>query len=598
MILRTSKLEARSPCIDIKPWPVKSNGEMKPILLLVFGGVAAALNGWSADVDFSRDIRPILELNCIKCHGGEQHKGGLKLDTRAAALKGGDTKTALIPGKPQESPMYTTTILPKDDEKAMPPKGERLSKSETDKLKSWIEAGASWPENLTLTAVRKIEFVNDIQPILEFHCVACHQEGHAKAGLRLDRKNLALKGSENGPVIVPGKSKESKLYTSTILPKDHEDLMPPANKGGPLPKETTDSLRDWIDQGAQWPEGIVLSPKKLETTPGGDPIALVSDIHKKIMANLDVKEPKDMAAYSVTVPGTTVKFDMVPIPGGEFAMGSPESEPGHRPDESPQHRVIIEPFWMGIHEVTWNEYELFMFPEEEKKMRVARKYPAGLDVVADAVSRPTTPYVEMSFGMGKDGYPAISMTQHAANTYCKWLSAKTGQYYRLPTEAEWEYACRAGTKTAYSFGDDPSKLGEYAWFNVNSDGKYQKVGKKKPNPWGLYDMHGNVTEWCLDQYEPDSYKQFKDAVTEPWIRATKPYPHVVRGGSWDDDSTALRSAARRGSSKVWKQQDPQLPKSIWFHTDAQFVGFRIIRPLKVPAAEELHKYWTSGVERD
>jgi formylglycine-generating enzyme required for sulfatase activity len=191
------------------------------------------------------------------------------------------------------------------------------------------------------------------------------------------------------------------------------------------------------------------------------------------------------------------------------------------------------------------------------------------------------------------------MTQHAANTYCKWLSAKTGNFYRLPTEAEWEYACRAGTTTAYSFGDDAAQLGDYAWYTDNSDGKYQKVGTKKPNPWGLYDMHGNVVEWTLDQYDPDTYKQFVGKVVEePWIKATTPYPHSVRGGSWDDGPEALRSAARRGSNKSWKMQDPQLPKSIWYHTDAQFLGFRIIRPLKVPSAEELSKYWTSGVQKD
>ena len=98
----------------------------------------------------------------------------------------------------------------------------------------------------------------------------------------------------------------------------------------------------------------------------------------------------------------------------------------------------------------------------------------------------------------------------------------------------------------------PSKLGEYAWFGKNSDFKYQKVGKKKPNPWGLYDMYGNVAEWCLDQYDPDYYKQFANAVADnPWNRATKPYPHAVRGGSWDDDDAAmLRSAARRPSGPL------------------------------------------------
>ena len=105
----------------------------------------------------------------------------------------------------------------------------------------------------------------------------------------------------------------------------------------------------------------------------------------------------------------------------------------------------------------------------------------------------------------KGKQPAISMTHHAAMEYCRWLSAKTGKTYRLPTEAEWEYACRAGTKTAYSFGDDPTKLGEYAWYADNSDGTPQIGGKKKPNPWGLYDMHGNVAEWCVDQYDKDFY---------------------------------------------------------------------------------------------
>jgi len=239
-----------------------------------------------------------------------------------------------------------------------------------------------------------------------------------------------------------------------------------------------------------------------------------------------------------------------------------------------------------------------MFPDEERKFKGEIATDSNVDKISDAVARPTKPYVEMSFGMGKDGYPAISMTQHAANKYCEWLSAKTGQYYRLPTEAEWEYACRAGTTTAFSWGDDPSAASTYAWFEKNSDFKYQKVGRKKPNPWGLYDMHGNVAEWCLDQYVPD-YTKFTGSVTEePWVQATKPYPHAVRGGSWDDTPEKLRSSARRASDKSWKQQDPQLPKSIWYHTDAQFLGFRIVRPLKVPPPDELSKYWTSGVEKE
>jgi formylglycine-generating enzyme required for sulfatase activity len=281
-------------------------------------------------------------------------------------------------------------------------------------------------------------------------------------------------------------------------------------------------------------------------------------------------------------------------------MGSSDSEAGRQPDEGPVHEVKIAPFWMGRHEVTWNEFEMFMYPAEEKRTREKMKIEESVNTLTDAVSRPTQPYVEMSFGMGKDGFPAISMTQHAANKFCQWLSAKTGNFYRLPTEAEWEYACRAGTTTAYSFGDDASQLGEYAWTAANSDWKYQLVGTKKPNPWGLHDMHGNVMEWTLDQYDPDYYKLFAETiVTNPWNRATAPYPHAARGGSWDDEDLALfRSAARRGSDSSWKAQDPQLPKSVWYHTDAQFLGFRVVRPLRVPPPEELDKYWTSGVEKD
>ncbi|MEP6664544.1 MAG: SUMF1/EgtB/PvdO family nonheme iron enzyme, partial [Verrucomicrobiota bacterium] len=280
-------------------------------------------------------------------------------------------------------------------------------------------------------------------------------------------------------------------------------------------------------------------------------------------------------------------------------------------DEGPQHKVKLDPFWMGEHEVTWDEYELFMYPEEKKKAEDGT-YTSD---ASDAVARPTKPYVEMSFGMGKNGFPAISMTQHGANKYCEWLSAKTGHFYRLPTEAEWEYAARAGTTTKYFFGDDPAQLEEYAWYAKNSGtirtnavgrvitdmAKYQKVGLKKPNPWGLYDIYGNVAEWCLDAYDPGYYLQGKEGVSNPWNKATKPYPHVVRGGGWNDDygaSADLRSAARIASGKQWKMQDPNLPKSIWFLTDAQFLGFRLVRPLKVPTAEEMKNYWNSGVEKE
>ena len=304
-------------------------------------------------------------------------------------------------------------------------------------------------------------------------------------------------------------------------------------------------------------------------------------------AEAEAKTEKEMKPYKQIISSTEVSFEMAPIPGGEFVMGSPDSETKRNKDEGPQHKVKIEPFWIGKHEVTWDAYDIWSFELDIQRRKILKLPSTKLDKFADVVTRPTKPYTDMTFDMGHDGYPAICMTQLAAKTYCKWLSAKTGHYYRLPTEAEWEYACRAGTKTVYFFGDDPKKLDDYAWHYGNSDDTYHKVGKKKPNPWGLYDIHGNVAEWVLDQHSPGYYKQFaKKAAVSPLNVATKLFPRVVRGGSWDDYPEVLRSSARVGSSKEWKNQDPQLPQSIWYHTDALHVGFRIVRPLRVPSAKE------------
>ena len=295
--------------------------------------------------------------------------------------------------------------------------------------------------------------------------------------------------------------------------------------------------------------------------------------------------------YIQNIPGTPEVIEMAFIPGGTFSMGSPKSEQGHFGDEGPQHLVEVAPFWMGKFEITWDLYELFISRGIDKK-RPATVSGKEVEIDVAAVSGATQPYTEMSFGMGVEGYPAICMTQLAAVKFCEWLSAMTGNFYRLPTEAEWEYACRAGTKTAYSFGDTPSNLDIYAWHEGNSGGAYHKVGQKEPNPWGLYDMHGNVSEWTLDQYVPTVYNTRKrKTVDNPLQTPTKTYPRVVRGGAWSDKPNRLRSAARRPSSKKWKKRDPQIPKSLWWHTDAPFVGFRVVRPLETPSPLEQNKYW-------
>ncbi|MFO1093679.1 MAG: formylglycine-generating enzyme family protein [Planctomycetaceae bacterium] len=303
----------------------------------------------------------------------------------------------------------------------------------------------------------------------------------------------------------------------------------------------------------------------------------------------------EMKPYTQRLRHTEVSFDMVPIKGGVFVMGSPDSEKGRAEDEGPQHPVRVEPFWMGKCEVTWDEYDTWRLRIDEQRRKLIGRKPDAVDMAADAVTRTTKEYQPMDFGMGHDGFPAISMTQLAAKSYCVWLTVKTGQYYRLPTEAEWEYACRAGTTTAYSWGDDPAAIEEYAWYYENSSNeeRYHKVGLKKANPWGLHDIHGNVAEWTLDRYEPDFYAKF--SATEPAIFPVclpigDEYPRVARGGSWKDDPELLRSAARLSSSEDWKIQDPQLPQSKWYLTDAQFLGFRVVRPLVQPTEEQIKQF--------
>jgi formylglycine-generating enzyme required for sulfatase activity len=311
--------------------------------------------------------------------------------------------------------------------------------------------------------------------------------------------------------------------------------------------------------------------------------AMVAPLFLEPSVVAQAAQATELKPYVEKIAGSDVKFEMLPIPGGTFVMGSPESEEGRKEDEGPQHEVIIKPFWMGKCEVTWDEFDFYAQSQQS-----IRKEGEGLGEAkmsdVEGVTRPTPPYTDMTFGYGHRTNPAICMSHHAAMEYCRWLSGKTGKPYRLPTEAEWEYACRAGTKTACSFGDDPSKLDDYAWYAENSDFKPRKVGQKKPNPWGLLDMHGNVAEWVIDHYSKDFYQQLaaagKPALQPVLVPTEKKFAHVVRGGSWDEDAAGLRSAARRASNREWLRQDPQRPQSIWWLTDAEFVGFRVVRPVE------------------
>jgi formylglycine-generating enzyme required for sulfatase activity len=269
-------------------------------------------------------------------------------------------------------------------------------------------------------------------------------------------------------------------------------------------------------------------------------------------------------------------------------MGSPEDEAERRKDEGPVHAVRLSDFWISTLEIPWDVYELFVYRTADSPA----ENQGEVTLEIDGISGATMPYVNYN----KPGYPAINITQYAASQFCKWLTAKTGHYYRLPTEAEWEYACRAGSEDAFYFGTTSKSIASYALYKGNSDGKLHKGGMKEPNALGLYDMHGNVAEWVIDRYNRNGYPHHTDMVTDPLQLGEELYPRVVRGGSYKDKPARLRSAARGYSKRSWKKRDPQSPKSLWWHTDAIHVGFRIVRPRALPAQSELIKYWIEPIK--
>jgi formylglycine-generating enzyme required for sulfatase activity len=291
--------------------------------------------------------------------------------------------------------------------------------------------------------------------------------------------------------------------------------------------------------------------------------------------------------YEQSIPGTEVSFKMIAIPAGSFVMGSSENQQWHQPAEGPATEVKLSAFWIEEHEVTYDEYVLFL--------------DEGRDIgpLPDGVTRPSPPYVDFTLGMGKSGgFPANSMTQYAALMYCKWLYNKTGIFYRLPSEAEWEYACRAGSEKLYSFGDDEKDLKDYGWYAANSGNKYHKIKQLKPNAWGLYDVYGNVAEWTLDQYEGNYFDSIKINNTDPFIQAKTKYPITLKGGHFRDEAKDLRSASRLASSRKWNARDPQIPKSKWWIADAPFVGFRIVHPLQQPSAKEVDQFFNHALNLD
>ena len=305
------------------------------------------------------------------------------------------------------------------------------------------------------------------------------------------------------------------------------------------------------------------------------------------------KEPAKISGFenfTEQIPGTNVSFDMITVPEGSFNMGSPENEPLRKPDEGPVHKVTVSGFWMGKVEVTWDEYMAF-FKATSSQGRTEGQVVKKKNV--DAVSGATPPWGAPDQGWGKGQRPAITMTWYAANVYCQWLSKVTGKKYRLPTEAEWEFACRGGSNTPYFFKGNPAKftsegflkkifrpdtsiITQYVVYKVNSSSKTEEPSFVKSNPLGIKNMLGNVAEFCSDFYQPHTYKIDSLGNVNPRGPFTGT-ERVIRGGSFKSDARDVRSASRGSTrTQTWLVTDPQMPKSIWWYSDCIDVGFRVV----------------------
>jgi len=328
--------------------------------------------------------------------------------------------------------------------------------------------------------------------------------------------------------------------------------------------------------------------------------------HSKLSVSRDFLTKADPSTYFKTaaqvdsfedfyeqLPGTPLSFKMVAIPGGTFKMGSPEKEAFRNEDESPVHSVSLSPFFMSEIQITWDLFWAFYI----NTMSEGRTPPENVfannsrpDV--DAISGPTPPFGFPDQGWGGGDRPAITMTHYAAETFCQWLSQKTGKKYRLPTEAEWEYAARGGTETPYFFPGNPKDFSDKGFwrkfFSADTDGisthviytknsrnKTQEPSAVKANPFGLKNMLGNVMEYCADKYDPKAYSKRGDNTVDPI--STEGTEWVVRGGNYASDASDLRCAARDHTKHdAWMKTDPQQPKSIWWYSDIRGIGFRVV----------------------
>jgi len=243
------------------------------------------------------------------------------------------------------------------------------------------------------------------------------------------------------------------------------------------------------------------------------------------------------------------------ISAGKFIMGTPDNEPGRRKNEGPQHEVTItKPFYMGKYEVKVSEFREFVRATGYKTE--AEKTGGAFIREKDYRGKREGIYWDNPGFSQNDNHPVTCVSWNDVMEFCKWLTIKTGHFYRLPTEAEWEYACRAGNQKAFSFGSDAKALGTYAWYRDNAGGMTHPGGQKEPNAWGLYDMHGNVREICQDRYRDYS----SESVVDP-VGPDSGQQRMWRGGTWGATPADCRCGERTSGP----------------HANAHFrLGFRLV----------------------
>lgn len=240
-----------------------------------------------------------------------------------------------------------------------------------------------------------------------------------------------------------------------------------------------------------------------------------------------------LAPYTETLPKTVVKFQMQPIPGGTVKIGA--------------KTITVKPFYMAKTETPWEAYDAFTASGPSSPPYDQTEFPA------DAIARPSKSYILPDLGWGHNGYPCINVSFISTEMFCRWMASVTGKKYRLPTEAEWELACRTGQTGPWK-PLDKATLEKSAWYAGNAGKLTHPVGKKAPNKFGLYDMLGNVGEWATD---PEG----------------KP---VLCGGTFLDPAALIAPTTTKRWSPKWQETDPQIPKSRWWLSDGKFVGFRVV----------------------